>query len=178
MNKKLKLTTAILSAGLLVSPVSGVVYQNVNVAKAEYINTNINTITFTDQEFIEATKLAYKKNLISKEVHDIIIAESQNKFSFLGKGVNTIKFYDNGKSYDILLSSGICSTLVGLGAGGAGAAAGAIIALIPGVGAFGAGAVGIIVGAIVGTIISENFDYSKGIVAYYKYGKLQYIYSQ
>lgn len=40
MNKKLKLTTAILSAGLLVTPVSGLVNHYDNVAKAEQINKN------------------------------------------------------------------------------------------------------------------------------------------
>lgn len=177
MNKKFKIASAILSAGLLTIPTTGLINQYNNIAKAEE-KTSITEVTFTDSQFIEATKLAYQKKLISKEVHDFIIAESQNRFSFLGKGINKIKFYDNMQSYDILLSSGVCNTLMGLGAGGAGTAAGLIVALIPGVGLIGSSAVGIVVGAIIGTLIAENVDCSKGIVAYFKYGVFQYVYSQ
>lgn len=42
MNKKFKFTSAVLSAGLLITPVSGLVNQYDNVAKANNINTNIN----------------------------------------------------------------------------------------------------------------------------------------
>ncbi|MBF0713386.1 hypothetical protein HZY83_01600 [Gemella sp. GH3] len=40
MNNKFKLTSAILTASLLVTPVSGIIYQNNNIAKAEEINNN------------------------------------------------------------------------------------------------------------------------------------------
>ena len=178
MSKKFKIMSAILSTGLLIVPTTGLINQfDNNVAKAEE-KASIKEITFTDAQFIEATKLAYQKNLISKEVHDSIIAESQNRFTFLGKGVNTIKFYDNMQSYDLLLSSGVCNTLVGLGAGAAGSAVGYIVSLIPPVGVLGGAVIGVGVGAIVATLITENYDFSHGIVAYFKYGRFQYIYSQ
>ncbi|AME08957.1 MULTISPECIES: hypothetical protein [Gemella] len=56
--------------------------------------------------------------------------------------------------------------------------AGAIISLIPRIGVFGSAAVSIIVSVVVGNLISNNFDYSRGIVAYFKYGHLVRIYSQ
>lgn len=178
MSKKFKIMSAILSTGLLIVPTTGLINQfDNNVAKAEE-KASIKEITFTDAQFIEATKLAYQKNLISKEVHDSIIAESQNRFTLLGKGVNTIKFYDDMQSYDLLLSSGVCNTLVGLGAGAAGSAVGYIVTLIPPVGLIAGSIIGVGVGAIAATLITENYDFSHGIVAYFKYGRFQYIYSQ
>ena len=44
MNTKFKITTAILSASLIITPLSGLVQNNNNIAKAEYKKSNINEL--------------------------------------------------------------------------------------------------------------------------------------
>ena len=81
MNNKFKLTSAILTASLLVTPISGIIHQNNNVAKAEYNKINEKNsfeieidLTKIDVEYeLSKAKILLNSNLISQEEYNTIL---------------------------------------------------------------------------------------------------------
>lgn len=68
MNKKFKITTAILCSGLIITPVSGIIQNNQNFVKAEYKKNNI--LSNQEKEYVVAK--AKEFNLSDSQVENII----------------------------------------------------------------------------------------------------------
>ena len=68
MNKKFKITTAILCSGLIITPVSGIIQNNQNFVKAEYKKNNI--LSNQEKEYVMAK--AKEFNLSDSQVENVI----------------------------------------------------------------------------------------------------------
>ncbi|MBF0714355.1 hypothetical protein HZY83_06665 [Gemella sp. GH3] len=160
MNKKIKLASALLSTSLVVTPVSGIIYQNDNVAKAE--NKDIKEVVYIkNSEILNILEQKYKNNEISKEDYQIIKSELQLRWG--PQGTTKVVIFLDG-AFDLYLNSYL-SYAVSASISGATALITGLLAaagVSGGASAIPVSAIATFIGMVAGT------ELSRGVIVYFK----------
>lgn len=167
MNKKFKFTSAILSAGLLITPISGLVSNYNNVAKAEYKEINKSGIksivTFSDYEVYLAIKEAKENNEIYIDENKFKLLESKIKERGYWGENKIVEFWDGAT--DTYISGFYCETAITAGSFGIGTVISKIPKLASMANKFANGILGFS-SSVIGNITQNYLNYDNGIIIY------------
>lgn len=154
MKKHYKITSAVLTASLLITPITNVFLQNNNIVKANEVTNSISKVeTFSDYDFFKEVEKLYNSGEISKEKFDKV------KYLFYQKGwwgENKIVTFHDG-AIDVYISGSVMSAIKELGSRGANA----LISAVPGIGPI------ISSSNIVGIALSM-WNTDNGVILYFK----------
>lgn len=170
MNKKFKFASAVLSASLLITPISGLVNNYDNTAKANYNYNNKSKIkkieTYSDMEIFDAFEKAYKNGElphVTKEQYEKLKAKSYSR-GYWGEN-KTIYFWDGAK--DEYISGFAIDVLLTAGSGGVATVASKAPKLLALLNSMKKG-YKYAATALISRIVSSNINTSDGIIAYYR----------
>lgn len=167
MNKKVKFTSAVLSASLLITPISGLINNYDNIAKAEYINIQNDKkvkeiIYIKDSEVLKILEEKYKNNEISKKDYQIIKSNLQLRWGPEGT-TKVVIFWDG--AFDLYLNSYLSYAVAAATITGASALITGLLAaagITGGASAIPAGGIATFIAFVAGA------ELSRGVIVYFK----------
>lgn len=175
MNKNLKVVSAVLSAGLLIAPVTSILQNNQNVAKAADLKRNKaikKVVTVKNSDVLNILKGKYQNGELSEKDYNIIKSEFDNRWGAAGQ--TKIVFFWDG-AFDLYLNSYYSYAIAGASIGGATVLLTSLLAagVTDGASLFAVSSVGAFIGMVAGT------ELSNGVIVYFKRAPLgQYYPSQ
>lgn len=176
MNKNLKVVSAVLSAGLLIAPVTSILQNNQNVAKAADLKRNKaikKVVTVKNSDVLNILKGKYQNGELSEKDYNIIKSEFDNRWGAAGQ--TKIVFFWDG-AFDLYLNSYYSYAIADASIGGATVLLTSLLAaagVTDGASLFAVSSVGAFIGMVAGT------ELSNGVIVYFKRAPLgQYYPSQ
>lgn len=165
MNKNFKVVSAVLSAGLLIAPVTSILQNNQNVAKAADLKRNKaikKVVTVKNSDVLNILKGKYQNGELSEKDYNIIKSEFDNRWGPSGE-TKFVFFWDG--AFDLYLNSYYSYALASATVGGATVLLGSLLAaagISGGTSLFAATSVGAFIGMVAGT------ELSSGVIIYVK----------
>lgn len=159
MNKTFKITSAILASSLLITPVSGTLLNNKNIAEAKHINKKTNKkikqeIKFSDYEVFQAVKKAYENGELNISKEKLNELESQLMLRGYWGENKIVQFWDG--AIDVYISGFVLNVVAPYGAG-------KILSYIPKINRF-SGVLSALGGGLLGGLRAMN----NGVIIYFK----------
>lgn len=159
MNKTFKITSAILASSLLITPISGTLLNNKNIAEAKHINKKTNKkikqeIKFSDYEVFQAVKKAYENGELKISKEKLNEFESQLRLRGYWGENKIVQFWDG--AIDVYISGVVLNFASSYGIG-------TIIKYIPKISKY-SGVLGALGGSLLGGLKAIN----NGVIIYFK----------
>lgn len=165
MNKNFKVVSAVLSAGLLIAPVTSILQNNQNVAKAADLKRNKaikKVVTVKNSDVLNILKGKYQNGELSEKDYNIIKSEFDNRWG--PSGQTKVVFFSDG-AFDLYLNSYYSYALAGASIGGATVLLTSLLAaagITGGASLFAVGSVSAFIGLVAGA------ELSNGVIIYVK----------
>lgn len=165
MNKNFKIVNAVLSAGLLIAPVSSILQNNQNVAKATDLKRNKaikKVVTVKNSDVLNILKGKYQNGELSEKDYNIIKSEFDNRWGASGE-TKIVIFWDG--AFDLYLNSYYSYAIAGASIGGATVLLTSLLAaagITSGASLFAVGSVSAFIGLVAGA------ELSNGVIIYVK----------